>query len=117
MLLAVNPAFIFWSRQGIFVTNLTALIFMASLLTGLRWWELRRPRDLWLTAFLWGLGIYAKLLFVWAIGAMLVVAALAWLLEARTSKLEAGSWKPVITQLRDASPGTQHVASSLRSRP
>ena len=46
LLLAVNPAFIFWSRQGVFVTNLTALIFMASLLTGLRWWELRRPRDL-----------------------------------------------------------------------
>ncbi|MCU0502777.1 MAG: glycosyltransferase family 39 protein, partial [Anaerolineae bacterium] len=78
LLLAVNPTFIFWSRQGIFVTNLTALLFMASLLTGLRWWEKRRPVDLWLTAFLWGLGIYAKLLFVWAIGAMVVVAAVAW---------------------------------------
>ena len=93
LLLAVNPAFIFWSRQGIFVTNLTALIFMTSLLTGLRWWELRRPRDLWLTAFLWGLGIYAKLLFVWAIGAMLVLAGVAWLVDVceQTWKLEAGS--------------------------
>ena len=78
LLLAVNPTFIFWSRQGIFVTNLTALLFMASLLTGLRWWEKRRPVDLWLTAFLWGLGIYAKLLFVWAIGAMVVVAVVTW---------------------------------------
>ena len=43
LLLAVNPTFIFWSRQGIFVTNLTALLFMASLLTALRWWEKRRP--------------------------------------------------------------------------
>ena len=93
LLLAVNPAFIFWSRQGVFVTNLTALIFMASLLTGLRWWELRRPRDLWLTAFLCGLGVYAKLLFVWAIGAMLVVAGIAWLLEAQNSKLEAQTSK------------------------
>ena len=98
LLLAVNPAFIFWSRQGIFVTNLTALIFMTSLLTGLRWWELRRPRDLWLTAFLCGLGVYAKLLFVWAIGAMLVVAGVAWLLDylrsrRRNSKLETGSRK------------------------
>ena len=42
LLLAVNPSFIFWSRQGIFVTNLTALIFMASLLAGLRWWSGRR---------------------------------------------------------------------------
>ena len=93
LLLAVNPAFIFWSRQGIFVTNLVALIFMTSLLTGLRWWGLRRPRDLWLTAFLWGLGIYAKLLFVWAIGAMLVLAGVAWLVEARSSKLGTGNSK------------------------
>jgi hypothetical protein len=78
LLLAVNPTFIFWSRQGIFVTNLTALLFMASLLTALRWWEKRRPVDLWLTAFLWGLGIYAKLLFIWAIGAMVIVGGVAW---------------------------------------
>jgi hypothetical protein len=110
LLLAVNPAFIFWSRQGVFVTNLTALIFMSALLTSLRWWELRRPRDLWLTALLCGLGVYAKLLFVWAIGAMLVVAGVAWLLdylqsrrqgsklETQSSKREAGlpaprAWK------------------------
>ncbi len=84
-LLAVNPSFVFWSRQGIFVTNLTALFFMASLLTGLRWWTGRRPRDLWLTAFLWGLGLYAKLLFAWAIGAMAAVAGLAWLSGVRRS--------------------------------
>ncbi len=89
LLLAVNPSFVFWSRQGIFVTNLTALIFMASLLTGLRWWVERKPCDLWLTAFLWGLGIYAKLLFVWAIGGMVGVGCIAWLLKARNLKLEA----------------------------
>jgi len=93
LLLAVNPAFIFWSRQGVFVTNLTALIFMSALLTGLRWWALRRPRDLWLTAFLCGLGVYAKLLFIWAIGALLVLAGVAWLLKARRSKLEARNSK------------------------
>ena len=93
LLLAVNPAFIFWSRQGIFVTNLTALIFMASLLTGLRWWELRRPRDLWLTAFLCGLGVYAKLLFVWAIGAMLIVAGVAWLLDCLRSRRRSSKLK------------------------
>jgi hypothetical protein len=99
LLLAVNPAFIFWSRQGVFVTNLTALIFMSALLTGLRWWELRRPRDLWLTAFLCGLGVYAKLLFVWAIGAMLVIACMAWLLEARRSKQAARNPKPAASTL------------------
>ncbi len=94
LLMAVNPSFVFWSRQGIFVTNITALIFMASLLTGLRWWGERRPRDLWLTAFLWGLGVYAKLLFVWAIGAMVVVAVLAWLLEAGRRPPNGGSRLP-----------------------
>ncbi len=74
LLLAVNPTYVFWSRQGIFVTNLTALFFMASLLTGLRWWRRGRPTDLCLTALFWGLGLYAKLLFLWAIGAMVAVA-------------------------------------------
>lgn len=83
VLLALNPSFVFWSRQGVFVTNLTALIFMASLLSGLRWWRDRRLRDLGLTAFLLGLGVYAKLLFVWVIGAMAVVAGAAWLLQGR----------------------------------
>jgi hypothetical protein len=76
ILLAVSPTFVFWSRQGIFVTNLTALVFMAALLSGLRWWSGRRRRDLWLTAFLLGLGVYAKLLFVWVIGAFVLIALL-----------------------------------------
>jgi len=77
LLLAISPTFIFWSRQGIFVTNLTALFFMASLLTGLRWWRKGCPADLYLTALFWGLGLYAKLLFLWAIGAMVAAAVIA----------------------------------------
>jgi len=77
-LLAVNPSFVFWSRQGIFVTNLTALLLVASLLAGLRWWSGRRPADLWLMAFLWGLGLYTKLLFVWGILAMALAAGVSW---------------------------------------
>jgi 4-amino-4-deoxy-L-arabinose transferase-like glycosyltransferase len=83
LLLAVSPSFVFWSRQGIFVTNITALLFMAALWTGLLWWEERRTRHLLITAFLCGLGIYAKLLFVWAALALLAVAAAAYLVERR----------------------------------
>ncbi len=98
LLLAVNPSFVFWSRQGIFVTNITALLFMAALWTGLLWWETRRPRHLVVTAFLCGLGVYAKLLFVWAAIALFVVAGAAYLLErsrkqARSLNL---SWRVVI---------------------
>jgi len=87
LLLAVNPSFVFWSRQGVFVTNLTALFLVASLLAALHWWQEGRSRDLWLTAFLWGLGLYSKLLFAWAIVAMVVVAAVAWAINRRAGRL------------------------------
>lgn len=86
LLMAVNPSFVFWSRQGLFVTNITALLFMASLWTGLIWWAERRPRFLYLTAFFAGLGLYAKLSFAWAIGAITLLAAAAWLLERRSAR-------------------------------
>jgi hypothetical protein len=88
LLLAVNPTFVFWSRQGIFVTNITALFFMASLWFGLLWWEGRRPRHLVLAALFCGLGVYAKLLFVWAAIALFLVGAAALLFE----RARRGRW-------------------------
>ncbi|MCS7287037.1 MAG: glycosyltransferase family 39 protein [Anaerolineae bacterium] len=74
LLLAFNPSFVFWNRQGIFVTSITSLFLMASLLCGLRWWDKRRLRDLYCLALLWGLGLYSKVLFLWAIVAMVLSA-------------------------------------------
>lgn len=74
LLLAVNPSFVFWSRQGIFVTNITALLFVAALWFGLVWWQEGRLKHLIAAAFMCGLGVYAKLLFVWAVFAMVGVA-------------------------------------------
>ncbi len=70
LLLAVNPSFIFWSRQGVFVTSITAAIAVASLLCWLRWYREGRARYLYWGAFLFGLGLYAKLLFLWVIVAL-----------------------------------------------
>ena len=70
LLLAVNPSFIFWNRQGIFVTSITATIAMASLLCWLRWYRERRACYLYGGAYLFGLGLYAKLLFLWVIVAL-----------------------------------------------
>jgi hypothetical protein len=70
LLLAVNPSFIFWSRQGVFVTSITATITVASLLCCLRWYRERRARYLYWGAYLFGLGLYAKLLFLWVIVAL-----------------------------------------------
>jgi len=105
LLLAVNPSFIFWSRQGIFVTNLTAALAVASSLTALCWWRHRRARDLYLTALLWGLGIYAKLLFVWVIGATFGVCAITLLTR----------W--VSRRRRSSLPATQNPLEDTASRP
>jgi len=70
LLLAVNPSFIFWSRQGVFVTSITTTIAVASLLCWLRWYRERRARYLYWGAYLFGLGLYAKLLFLWVIVAL-----------------------------------------------
>ena len=101
LLLAVNPSFIFWSRQGIFVTNITALFFMASLWFGILWWEKRQGAHLVLAALCCGLGIYAKLLFVWAAIALFLVGAFALFLERRKRSGEKGRL-PGVTTLASA---------------
>lgn len=65
--LAGSISFVFWSRQGIFVTNLTSTIMMGLLLCALRWWRTGRRRHLYLACFLAGLGLYTKFIFLWAI--------------------------------------------------
>ena len=69
-LLALNPTFVFWSRQGIFVTAITTAIGVAAAWSWLRWWRSRRYRYALAGSFLFGLGIYAKLLFIWLIAAL-----------------------------------------------
>ena len=71
LLLAVDPTFIFWNRQGIFVTAITATIGLAAAVSWLR----RRQTGTigWSVAgalFL-GLGLYAKFLFIWLIAAFI----------------------------------------------
>jgi hypothetical protein len=76
LLLTVEPTFIFWNRQGIFVTALTATIGLAATYCWLRrfqggaWgWSLGG-------AFLFGLGLYTKFLFLWLIFALVGAALL-----------------------------------------
>jgi 4-amino-4-deoxy-L-arabinose transferase-like glycosyltransferase len=76
LLLAVDPTFVFWNRQGVFVTALTAAIGLAATYCWLRrfqggaWgWSLGG-------AFLFGLGLYAKFLFLWLIFALVGAALL-----------------------------------------
>jgi hypothetical protein len=65
VLLATNPSFIFWSRQGVLWTSgmLACSVGALSLLSS----YLRKKESpaLWLAAFLLGLGLSAKLAFFW----------------------------------------------------
>lgn len=83
LLLAVHPSFVFWSRQGVFVTSISAALALAAFWAGHRAWA-RRGRPWWwsaLAGLCFGLGVYAKLLFLWviggAIGAGLMLALVA----------------------------------------
>ncbi|GAB4442791.1 MAG: hypothetical protein Kow0031_24940 [Anaerolineae bacterium] len=76
LLLAADPTFIFWNRQGVFVTAVTAAIGV-----GAAWCWLRRLQGgslRWSAAgaFLFGLGLYAKFLFLWLIAALVGAALL-----------------------------------------
>ncbi len=79
LLLAANPTFVFWSRQGIFVTNIVVTLAVASVWVALRWQRTGRPGYLYALAVLAGLGLWSKLLFLWVLGALVGVAATAWL--------------------------------------
>ena len=69
LLLAVSPSFLFWSRMGISVTHVMAVASLGSLVLIGRWARGgRQPGRLWLlfaAGLLLGLGVWAKLLFVW----------------------------------------------------
>jgi len=88
LLLAVDPTFIFWSRQGVFVTAITATLGLAATLCWLCRWQ--GGSTLWTVAgaFLFGLGIYAKLLFLWLITAL--VGAVILINLPRLIKRRAG---------------------------
>lgn len=107
LLLAVNPSFVFWSRQGVFVTNVTLTIFLASLWTLLRAGAepMGRRRFVWLvvTGFLWGVGLWAKLLFLWgilaAVGVMIMIGVVRWWRKGRPPWRTSVHWRAGLVSL------------------
>ncbi|MCE7987796.1 MAG: hypothetical protein DYG89_42065 [Caldilinea sp. CFX5] len=78
-LLVASPSFVFWSRQGIFVTNLTQPLTFWCLWQGVRWLHTGGGRNLLWSAFAGGCALYAKLLALWVIGPFALFAAGWWL--------------------------------------
>jgi 4-amino-4-deoxy-L-arabinose transferase-like glycosyltransferase len=99
LLLAVSPSFVFWSRQGTFVTSVTIPLSIAGVWSLWRWTQRDQPRYLYLGAFLFGLGTSAKLLFWWVI-AGIVLAALVLNLDRIVNCLRQKSTSPLDLTLR-----------------
>jgi len=78
MLLAVQPSFVFFMRQGIYVTNTTIALMLAIWLALLRWFESGKPRWAWLIAFMAGLGLWAKFIMLWPLVATAILLPVIW---------------------------------------
>ena len=82
LLLAVSPAWVFWSRLGVYVVSEVVPIAAGALLA-FTIWARRRPigqrnGPLYTGMFLLGLGLATKLLFVWLIMALVGCAVLLY---------------------------------------
>ncbi len=72
LLLSVHPSFIFWSRQGVYLTSVISALSMGSLLAFLRWYRQEKARYLYLGSLLLGLGLFAKFSFLWFLVGLLL---------------------------------------------
>jgi len=89
LLLCLNPSFIFWSRQGIFVTSAIIPVSLGAALCLVRWYRQGKRQHLWLGMFLLGLGLYTKFIFLWivlAFGCVFVLFAEKQILLAIAGK-------------------------------
>jgi 4-amino-4-deoxy-L-arabinose transferase-like glycosyltransferase len=82
-LLVASPSFVLWSRQGIFVTNLTQVFVFLCIWQTVRWLRTGRSHALVVAALAAGLALYAKLLALWVIVPLALLAAGAWLAMRR----------------------------------
>jgi len=76
ILVAVHPAFIFWTRQGVYVTSYILLLGLLALWLLVRWYQGGKAYNLMLAAFLMGVGLWGKLLFIWLMGGIFI----AWIM-------------------------------------
>lgn len=75
-LLSVHPSFIFWSRQGVYLTSAISALSMGSLLAFLHWYRQKKARYLYLGSLLLGLGLFAKFSFLWFLAGLLLAGLL-----------------------------------------
>ncbi len=99
LLLAVSPAWVFWSRLGVYVVSEVMPITLGALLAFTIWVRGKpfgsRNVPLYLGTFLLGVGLSTKLLFLWVISALVVCATLLYCRAVWDARKE---WGRQITQ-------------------
>ena len=106
MLLAVQPSFIFFARQGIYVTNTTIALMLAIWLALLRLATTGRARWLWLAALMAGLGLWAKFIMLWPLLATGVMLPFLWGCREALGLRPAADFSPrVLLRPRVLGPG------------
>ncbi len=115
--LAVFGSFVFWSRQGVFVTSLAPCFAACALALGVHWHRTQRLWSIGLLGLCVGLAIYSKLSALWLLNGMLAWGVLAanrrlpsilreWLtmrrreLLALAAGLLLGTWPLILYNLR-----------------
>ncbi len=86
LLLAVDPSFVFFSRMGIHVTSVMSVCAVGSLVAFLRGGKTGRQRWLAVGGLLLGIGLWAKVLFLWWI----VALGLGWAVLGLESRRHGG---------------------------
>ncbi|MBI3977854.1 MAG: glycosyltransferase family 39 protein [Chloroflexi bacterium] len=102
LLLAASPSFIFFSRQGIHVTSVMLPLLAGALLALDDWRRSGRHATLLLGAFLLGVGLAAKLLFLWFVIAGFLVSGFWFLVRNPNQKPETRNQK--LRPFRDLAP-------------
>ena len=91
--LAAFPSFVFWSRQGVFVTNLAPCFAACAFASGARWWRGRGLAMAASTGLLAGLAVWSKLSALWLVTGVLAWAALVALVRSRRWTVDGGRWE------------------------
>jgi hypothetical protein len=73
-LVAIHPSFVFWTRQGVHVSSLMTVPALGASWLLLGWWRGGGSWRLVPAAFLLGLGVSIKLLFLWYVVALVLTA-------------------------------------------
>ncbi len=108
--LALFASFVFWSRQGVFVTSLATCLAMCAFAAGAHWWRTGRLWAMGLTGWLFGLALWSKLNTGWLLGGVvgwwLICATVTWRRRRTNRTVSSGAptrimerrscWLPVL---------------------